>query len=83
MDSKNFWPFYLLSINPPPSHIAGVSMEFACMHWEAISLIRRLIPGYTHLYFFTVYLLCIVVLLRSGRDDDMDQDRGKVVYNMG
>lgn len=68
----------LLSIihQSPPSYLGGVSMEFACMHWEAISLIRRLIPGYTHLYFS-------IVLLRSGRDDDMDQDRGKVVYNMG
>lgn len=55
------------------------------MHGKAISLIRRLIPGdtSTYLHLSTLYLLCIVLLLRSDRDDDVDQGRGKVVYNIG
>lgn len=59
--------------------MGGVSMEFACMHGKGITLIRRLIPG----YFFPLFIVYVIVLLsRSGRDDDMDQDRGKVVYNI-
>lgn len=44
--------------------------------------LRRLIPRIYSTEYIFIYPLFILILLRSDRDDDMDQDRGKVVYNI-
>lgn len=79
MDSMNFWHSFIYHPSNPLRRIwAGYAWNLqACM------VIRRLMRGYTHLYLSTFYLLCIVLFLRSDRDDDMDQDRGNAVYNIG